>query len=209
MNATAELQYTAFQGFRRLAQGSLPQVAMRSKEVFDRGGPEAVLIYDDVTGHIIDVDYRGTPEDVRRRAAATMRPTASVTSSSEATPVTPRRPGRPSLGVVAREVTLLPRHWEWLASQPGGASVTLRKLVDVARRENAGKDRIRTSQENAYRFMTSIAGDLAGFEEATRALFASNQSRFDELIEPWPGDVRAYATRLAADAFAAASVQGA
>ena len=90
---------------------------------------------------------------------------------------------------MAREVTLLPRHWDWLNSQPGGASVALRKLVEEARRTHAGKDRVRQSQEAAYRFMSAVAGNLPGFEEATRALFAANAARFDEEVARWPADV--------------------
>ena len=108
---------------------------------------------------------------------------------------------RPKLGVIAREVTLLPRHWEWLSSQPGGASVALRKLVEEARRANAGRDRIRQAQEAAYRFVSVLAGNLPGFEEACRALFAGDAARFDSLVQGWPAGVRNHAQRLAARAF--------
>jgi hypothetical protein len=114
-----------------------------------------------------------------------------------------RKPGRPKLGVVPREVTLLPRHWDWLAGQPGGASVALRKLVEQARRTNQDKDRLRLAQEAAYRFMSTMAGNEPGFEEAARALFAANQVRFSEFVEPWPIDVRDHAKKLAARAFEA------
>ena len=103
--------------------------------------------------------------------------------------------------MVAREVTLLPRHWDWLGTQPGGASVALRKLVEEARRVNADKDRLRQSQEAAYRFMSPMAGHLPGFEEATRALFAPDAARFHALIAPWPNDVREHTTTLAAQVF--------
>jgi hypothetical protein len=113
---------------------------------------------------------------------------------------TPRGPGRPKLGVVAREITLLPRHWEWLASQPGGASVALRKLVEHATRANAGKDRVRASQNAAYRFISVMAGDRVGFENTARALFAGDAAAFNRLVDAWPKDIRDYAKRLAADA---------
>jgi len=106
-------------------------------------------------------------------------------------------PGRPKLGVVAREVTLLPRHWQWLSSQPEGASVVLRKLVEEARRANAGKDGVRRSQEAASRFMSVMAGDAPGFEEAARALFAGDAERFDQRVEGWPADLRDHAGTLA------------
>jgi hypothetical protein len=99
--------------------------------------------------------------------------------------------------VVAREVTLLPRHWDWLGSQPGGASVALRKLVDEARRLRGDRDRIRTAQEAAYHFMSAMAGNLPGFEEATRALFADDRHRFVDLIAAWPEDLRDHALKLA------------
>jgi hypothetical protein len=109
----------------------------------------------------------------------------------------PRRRGRPKLGVVAREVTLLPRHWEWLNAQPGGASVALRKLVEAARRANGDKDRSRAARDAAYHFMSAMAGNLPQFEEACRALFAGDHRRFTTLIAAWPGDVRDHIIRLA------------
>ena len=114
-----------------------------------------------------------------------------------------RKPGRPKLGVVPREVTLLPRHWEWLAAQPGGASVALRKLVEHASRANQSQDRIRKSRESAYRFMTAMAGNDPGFEEALRALFAGNHERFEQEIAEWPRDIQAHARKLAAPSFEA------
>jgi uncharacterized protein len=177
---------TAFHGMQRLAGGALPEVALQAKIAIDRG--EQVLIFDDTTSEPIEVDFRGTAEDVRKR----------LTRAAEPPDAAPRGPGRPKLGVVAREVTLLPRHWEWLSGQPGGASVALRKLVEEARRANAGKDCVRQSQEAAYRFMSAMAGNLQDFEEATRAFFAGDGARFDELIEPWPRDVRDHAQKLAA-----------
>jgi hypothetical protein len=113
----------------------------------------------------------------------------------------PRGRGRPKLGVVAREITLLPRHWDWLNAQPGGASVALRKLVEEARHVNRGKDRRREAQESAYRFMSAMAGDEPGFEEASRALFAGNHETFKVAIRAWPADVRGHALHLAASAF--------
>ena len=138
------------------------------------------------------VYFRGSAGDVWRRLA---QPDAN-----QGAPDGPRGPGRPKLGVVAREITLLPRHWDWLNAQPGGASVALRKLVEEARRANGGKDRVRQSQEAAYRFMSVMAGNRPGFEEATRALFAGHRDRFDQLVAPWPKDVRHHARKLAADA---------
>ncbi len=148
-----------------------------------------MLIFDDVTSELIEVDFRGSAEDVGRRIAAEV-------------PAELRKPGRPKLGVVAREVTLLPRHWDWLASQPGGASVALRKLVEQARTSNQGKDRRRRAQEAAYRFLSAMVGNEPGFEEATRALFSGKGDRFDEMVKAWPEDVREHGKKLAAAVFA-------
>jgi uncharacterized protein len=142
------------------------------------------LVFDDATGRQVDLDTRGTPEEISHRYA------------EEATPGARRR-GRPRLGVVAKEVTLLPRHWDWLSAQPGGASVALRKLVDQARRTSGDRDRAREAQEAAYRFLSAVAGNMPGFEEATRALFAYDRRRFGELVAEWPQDVRDYAIQLA------------
>ena len=109
----------------------------------------------------------------------------------------PRTRGRPRLGVVAREITLLPRHWEWLATQPGGASVALRKLVDAARRTSTDEDRSKAARDTAYRFMNAVAGDLSQFEEVIRALYRDDEERFRELIAEWPRDVAVYSAQLA------------
>ncbi len=180
---------TAFAGSKRIASGDLRDVALAAKAAWDGDKWAQVLIFDDVTSNLIEMDFRGSPEDVGRRIA-------------KEAPAEPRRPGRPKLGVVAREVTLLPRHWDWLASQPGGASVALRKLVEQARVTNQVKDRRRRAQEAAYRFLSAMAGNEPGFEEATRALFAGRAERFDEMVEGWPVDVREHAKKLAAAAFA-------
>jgi hypothetical protein len=118
-------------------------------------------------------------------------------AAHETAPGEPRGRGRPKLGVVAREVTLLPRHWEWLNAQPGGASVALRKLVEAARRGNGDSDRSRAARDAAYHFMSAMAGDLPHFEDAARALFADDRRNFTILIAAWPDDVRDHIVRLA------------
>jgi hypothetical protein len=182
--------YTAFAGIRRIASGDLASVAAETKAALDQGESGSVLILDDETCRVVEVDFRGTVEDV----VARLREPASEPE--------PRGPGRPKLGVVAREVTLLPRHWEWLNAQPGGASVALRKLVEEARRSNGSKDRVRQARETLYRFMSMLAGDEAGFEQASRALFAGDRTLFMALIRLWPKDLRAHAEKLAGAAFA-------
>ncbi|MCC2670399.1 MAG: hypothetical protein K0Q72_2870 [Armatimonadetes bacterium] len=180
---------TAFAGERRIATGELLQVALATRAALEQGETAPVLIFDDVTSHRVEVDLRGTAEEVADRLQA-------AEPAAVAEPDAARGPGRPKLGVVAREVTLLPRHWEWLSEQPGGASVALRKLVEEARRTNEGRDRARRAQESAYRFMSVMAGNLPGFEEASRALFAGNIEGFKAVVEAWPEDIRAHLERL-------------
>jgi hypothetical protein len=177
------------------------EVAGKVKAIIDRGEQASVLIFDDLTSELIEVDFRGAMEDVLKRLEKPAASVASATAPSAPDQGAPRGPGRPRLGVVAREVTLLPRHWDWLNSQPGGASVALRKLVEEARRVNRGKDKVRRSQEAAYRFMSAMAGDLPGFEEAARALFAGNPERFNDLVASWPVDIRDHARKLSEAAF--------
>ena len=179
--------FTAFEGLRRLASGPLHEVALAVKRAEQRA-VERVAIFSDATGRAIDLDLRGSDDEI----VARLPPSPAL---EEAAP--PRGRGRPKLGVVAREVTLLPRHWEWLTTQPGGASVTLRKLVEAARRANGGKDRSRAARDAAYHFMSAMAGNLPGFEEASRALFADERQRFASLIAAWPDDIRDHIVRLA------------
>jgi uncharacterized protein len=179
---------TAFKGPFLLKSGSRAEVALAMKHA---GDLHTILAFDDATGRVIDFNVRGADEDVAARYA----PPAPVGVPDA--PSEPRGRGRPKLGVVAREVTLLPRHWEWLASQPGGASVVLRRLVEQERRVGGAKQQRRAAQEAAYKFMSAIAGDMPGFEEAMRALFADNRTRFEEQIAGWPTDIRRYAIKLA------------
>lgn len=173
------MSFTAFHEHRLVAHGDQGQVALEIK----RRGAYSVphfLVFDDRTGQQLDFDLRGTDEEVLARL-----------SEPEPEPVRPR--GRPKLGVVAREVTLLESQWEWLSAQPGGASATLRKLVQAARKENWRIDP--TALDATYRFLSAIAGNLAGFEEVSRALFASDLPKFEALMSEWPTDIREYALR--------------
>lgn len=204
MESTDRTSCTAFAGMRRIASGPLEEVALGAKEAFERDVHAPILVFDDVTSEQIDLDFSASGAELVERLARVDRAAGPAAAGGEPSGTAPRGPGRPRLGVVAREVTLLPRHWEWLNSQPGGASVALRKLVEQARKANEGRDRQRRAQEAAYRFMSAVAGNLAGFEEAIRALFAADSARFDELVEAWPPDVRDYAGKLAAGAFGGA-----
>ncbi|MBJ9615736.1 DUF2239 family protein [Burkholderia multivorans] len=200
MTATPFLpSYTAFDGHRRIASGPLATVAVAVKRIAGDGMAGTVLIFDDTTGRSIDLDLRGTADEVHARYAPPACDVAqdAGTAGDPAGAAEQRGRGRPKLGVVSREVTLLPRHWDWLAAQPGGASVALRKLVEDARRTHAAADRRRDAQARAYHFMSALAGDLPGFEEATRMLYANDLARMAALIAGWPDDVRDHALALA------------
>jgi hypothetical protein len=205
---------TAFAGSILLSAGPLVEVALAIKNASEKDSPDTILAFDDATGRVIDLDLRGSKADIierltQRSAASPSEkaalpvsapPASSVSSpSSAAASGEQRGRGRPKLGVIAREVTLLPRHWEWLATQTGGASVTLRRLVEEARRGDiaGGRQQRRNAQETAYRFMAAIGGDLPGFEEACRALFADDRPQFQQHIAQWPADIGRYAARLA------------
>lgn len=192
----AEPTCTAFAGGRRVAGGSLAEVARALAALGAQDAP--ILVFNDVTGGLVDTPP--SPEQAAKLAldAVGLPPAASAP---------PPGVGRPRLGVVAREVTLLPRHWQWLSAQPGGASAALRRLVDEARRTHAERDAQRAAAERAYRFMSAIAGHEAGFEEASRALFAHDAVKFGACIASWPPDVRAYLERLGQGAFEAVGVQ--
>ena len=195
---TASPRYTAFNGATRLTSGTLEATALAVKRVVDADTPETVWIFSDDSGRSVDLNFHGSSDDVLARVArheagqATPSADTALSDGEEATAsdAAPRGRGRPKLGVVAREVTLLPRHWEWLAAQPGGASVALRKLVEAARKLPEERLQRRQAQERAYHFMSALAGNWAGFEEASRALFADNLPALRTLMADWPKDVR-------------------
>ncbi|WP_298352155.1 DUF2239 family protein [Rhodoblastus sp.] len=185
---------TIFVGTQRVARVSNAFVASVARQILAADPGARVLVFDDATGRQVDPDFRESPGSPAPAAAEA-----------------PRGRGRPKLGVVAREVTLLPRHWDWLNGQPGGASVALRKLVENALHDDGEASssgwraperdaeliRRREAREAAYRFLSAMGGDLPGFEEAARALFAEDRPRFARIVAAWPGDVAAYARWLA------------
>ena len=193
MSEHREIHWIAFEGYRRLAEGVPHDVAQTVKKRYSDGPDGPILVFDRRSGQQVDIDLRGSADDVAAWVTRVVHhvPTPLPREVAERT-----GPGRKKLGVVAREVTLLPRHWEWLSRQPGGASASLRKLVDEARVRYAERDRIRDAQERTYRFLSAIAGNLPDFEEATRALFASDASRFVETTRSWPDAVRDFAATL-------------
>ena len=184
-------RFTAFVGQQCLASGTLAEVALAVKRAGQATTP--IVIFSDATGRSLDLDLRGSDQEiVARHSGAT-----AAAAEPEGQATEPRGRGRPKLGVVAREVTLLPRHWEWLNAQPGGASVALRKLVDEARRASGDRDRLRAARDAAYHFMSAMAGNLGNFEEASRTLFAEDRRRFAGLIAEWPADIRDHIVKLA------------
>jgi len=187
----------AFQGDRRIAQGNISAVARLVKQAADTADG-AILVFDAETSQPIEIDLRGSVEDVLSRLPSTPAGSAGTDEPTEP----PRRgPGRPKLGVVAREITLLPRHWDWLAMQPGGASVAIRKLVEDARKAHGARDRKRSAREATYRFASVMAGNRPHYEDAMRALFADDRGRFAQLTDAWPVDVRDHARHLSDQAF--------
>jgi hypothetical protein len=175
-NARGSSPFVAFQGVVRIASGDLAQVALAAARAQRQGSASPVIVFDRRTGGVADLDLRGTEQETVARYTP-LRPAA-------------RTRGRPKLGVVAREVTLLPRHWDWLGRQPGGASTALRKLVEAARKTEGGATKARERTEAAYRFMAAVAGDFPGFEEGARRLFADDRERFAAAIAQWPSDIR-------------------
>ena len=204
---------TAFAGTRLIARGVPLAVALAVKAEIERersDAGEAVLIFDDRDARPLEFDLRGTQADIEARLAVQEASDDGDGSDDGDAPAlahgtaedAPRGRGRPKLGVVAREVTLLPRHWDWLGAQPGGASVVLRRLVDAARHASEARERVRAGQEAAHRFMTALAGNMPDYEEALRALYAGERGRFEAANAAWPADVRDYARELAQAAFA-------
>lgn len=195
--ALMRMNCTAFLDEGVVSSGSLQHVVTTVKEALDDRDLARLLIFDDSTGKPINVDFRGKTEDVLKR----LEEPFGDTLVNELNHQTTRRVGRPKLGVVSGEVTLLPRQWEWLKNQPGGASVTLRKLVDEARRAGEQQSNIRVAQEATYSFMTAMAGNFHQYEEALRALYAGDLDHFYRFIDDWAPDIRNYVKKLAAHAF--------
>lgn len=178
---------TAFDGHRRIASGPPEKVALAVRAHLAQHRASTPLVLDDASGQALEFDLRGSADDVRARLRV---------AAPDAAPA-PRGPGRPKLGVVAKEVTLLPRHWDWLSRQPGGASVTLRRLVEDARRAGGAREQARQAGEALDRAMRTLAGDLPGYEDASRAFWRGEKPAFERLTKPWPADVRNYVRRLA------------
>jgi hypothetical protein len=184
--------YTAFEGTTRLFRGTFEEVVLKVKERLGRAQNSSILIFSDDTGNTMDFNFQGNVKDVLKRLEM-------YVSKHSRGPVA--GPGRPKLGVISREVSLLPRHWEWLANQSGGASATIRKLVEDAKKRSSAHTSIKQVQERVYRFMCVVAGDMKGYEEALRALYKSDRKNFLLHIQDWPADVRTHVVGMAQPVF--------
>jgi len=181
-----EQTYTVFVGTSLIASGPIQSMLPIVKQRFGQDAGTLFLIFEDWSGRQVDFDLRGALDEVLARAL----PARSRTG-----------PGRPKLGVTSREISLLPRHWEWLEQQPNGASAALRRLVDEARKHETDEPQSRQAREAMGRFMSAIAGNLPGYESASRALYAVNRPGFEAEIRDWPEDIRAYLLTRAGEAF--------
>jgi hypothetical protein len=180
-----ETSFSAFLGHRKIFDGSLIEVALKVKKSLEKDAQASILVFNNQTSKIVDLDLRGSAAEIKKRLEEPLK----------------SGPGRPKLGVVSREISLLPAHWEWLNIQPGGASGTLRRLVDEARKRSHKQDQVRVSQDATYNFMRVMAGDLVGYEEALRALYAREKKKFLGLVAAWPKDLRSHTESLASRAF--------
>lgn len=185
MAPKSEGNFIAFAGNETLKRGKIREVARACKISFDNGVTDRLSIFDDHTGRAIDLDLSGSTDEVLDRIAS-----HPLFVDLPAPAPAPTGPGRPRLGVISREVSLLPRHWEWLSNQRGGASARIRLLIDEQRARNSGQERVSQAIEAAHRFMWDIAGDKAGFEEASRALFAQDFDKFNNIVNTWPPGIR-------------------
>ena len=182
--------YSSFTGYRHIASGPLRTVLKETKTFYDSTQtpdernashhPENLLFFHHGDGRQLDFDLSGSLEDVLSRI-----------QTREPSPVdeTPDKPGkgRPRLGVVSKEVTLLPRHWEWLSRQPASASATLRRLVsEASSRENTSS---KAKAERLGTILWTLAGNLEGFEEASRCLHRLDFEGLFGFSDKWPGDL--------------------
>jgi uncharacterized protein len=194
MQPSALQSYTAFEETKLLAQGPLDEVALKVKRRLKANHEASILVFSDSTGKEMDFDLRGTEKEMLQRLQVYLSPTDSLPSENTG-------PGRPKLGVVSREVSLLPRHWEWLSTQTGGASATLRRLIDDARKSSSGREIVKQAQERTHKLMSTLGGNLPNYEEALRAFYAKDKKKFKDQMQDWPADIKEYIQKMAADAF--------
>lgn len=194
--------FTAFQADQCIGTGSIETVALAAKAIIDAAPDTGILFFDDETGREIDLNLRGSEAEVLARLALQFPPPAPSEAEDDESPEpSTRGRGRPKLGVISHEVSLLPRHWEWLNSRPGSPSAALRKLIDEARRSQAEQNEQQRARKACFLFISAVAGNNENFEDACRALFAGDRTRFLQFTQALPTDVRRYAERLSATAF--------
>jgi hypothetical protein len=194
METASTPTYTAFEGETLLCKGALTDVILKIKKRMGKADNSPALIFNDATGNLMDFNFQGSEKDVLRRLEVFV---GEAEGKGKAAAADSAGPGRPKLGVMSREVSLLPRQWEWLASQSGGASAVLRRLVDEARRKSGEALSVKQTQERTYKFLSAMAGNLQGYEEAIRALYRKDAKGFAAHMEGWPRDVKRHAEALA------------
>jgi hypothetical protein len=185
--------YTAFNNTDLFHQGDLSEVVLKIKDHIGKAENTTITVFSDATGKTIDFNFQGTKKDVQKRLDV------FVSESSLTNTIT--GPGRPKLGVISREISLLPTHWEWLSTQPGGASAILRRLVDEARKKSLNTPSIKSIQEKTHRFISAIAGDLEGYEEVLRAMYRKDEDQFLIHMSSWPNDLKTHALFLSKGMF--------
>lgn len=185
--------YTAFDNTSIIAHGSLRDVILKTKKILGKSENSSFLIFSDSTGKTIDFNFQGTEKEILKRLEI------FVSNSDEKIELA--RPGRPKLGVISREISLLPRHWEWLATQSSGASSSIRNLIEDAIKKSTSKVSLKQQQEKVYRVMTTLAGDLDGYEEAIRSLYKRDRESFIKFTKGWSKDLRSYLEKLTNDVF--------
>jgi hypothetical protein len=184
--------HAAFAGDSLLLHGALPDVALAVRHALDSGETRPIVVMEALTAQVVDLDLRGTDAEIVARLASAL----DTPETDDAASVRSSGPGRPRLGVVSREVSLLPRHWDWLKTQRGGASATLRRLVDEARGSSGNRDRVVAAQEAVDRYLRVMAGDRPHYEEALRAFYAKRDADLERHSAAWPLDVRAHLQTL-------------
>ena len=168
-----------------IGQGELTDVALAAHRFLRTHPDQSALILQDSTCQIIDLDLSGDEALLERKA--------------NHYPIRSQAPVPDSKDPITGEITLLPRHWQWLAEQGGNASATLRRLIDEARRDPKQKadNECRRRQQLTYRFCQALCGDFQGYEDALRALYAADKDSFKTHISTWPADFALRAEALA------------
>lgn len=179
-----ETTFAAFLSTQLMARGPLEQV-LTTVHSLGYGTAKQCLFFDESTGIQIDFDLRGSLEEIKARLAK--HPGLSANEAQ------PRGPGRPKLGVSCKEVCLLPAQWDWLASQSGGPSAALRRLVMAAMKAEPqwGLDPKRKTATD--KVLVALAGNQPRYEEASRALWADDLPTFEAIVTGWPDEIGAWA----------------